>query len=147
MTMTGRRNLAPLGGLLLGIAAVISYFGLVIQQNPGLAFLVDFPFVSLALAAGGIVLSGLGVWRAFRPVERYRGRLLASILAVLNLAVTGFLVGFLFVGSYVLPASEGAPTVGTAAPELQLADDRGQTVRLSDLRGRNVVLVFYRGFW
>ncbi len=35
--------------------------------------------------------------------------------------------------------------VGTEAPDFELADERGQLVKLSDLRGRNVVLVFYPG--
>jgi len=34
---------------------------------------------------------------------------------------------------------------GTLAPEFALADDAGNQVRLSALRGRNVVLVFYPG--
>jgi mycoredoxin-dependent peroxiredoxin len=37
--------------------------------------------------------------------------------------------------------------LNAAAPDFELADFRGQTVRLSDFRGRkNVVLVFNRGF-
>jgi thioredoxin-dependent peroxiredoxin len=35
--------------------------------------------------------------------------------------------------------------VGAEAPEFALPDERGKTVRLSSLRGRNVVLVFYPG--
>jgi peroxiredoxin Q/BCP len=34
-------------------------------------------------------------------------------------------------------------TVGEPAPDFTLADDTGATVRLSDLRGRRVVLYFY----
>lgn len=34
---------------------------------------------------------------------------------------------------------------GTPAPDFALADQEGRTVRLSELRGRNVVLVFYPG--
>ncbi len=34
---------------------------------------------------------------------------------------------------------------GTPAPDFTLADQEGRTVRLSELRGRNVVLVFYPG--
>ncbi len=35
--------------------------------------------------------------------------------------------------------------VGTQAPEFSVADDSGSTVKLSALRGQNVVLVFYPG--
>ena len=36
---------------------------------------------------------------------------------------------------------------GRAAPDFDLKDQNGQPVRLSALRGKNVVLVFYRGHW
>src|SRR5579883_1380761 len=35
--------------------------------------------------------------------------------------------------------------VGTTAPEFNLPDDQGHSVSLSQLRGKNVVLVFYPG--
>ncbi len=35
------------------------------------------------------------------------------------------------------------PEIGTAAPDFALRDQHGATVRLSELRGRKVVLVFY----
>jgi thioredoxin-dependent peroxiredoxin len=35
--------------------------------------------------------------------------------------------------------------VGSAAPDFTLSDDTGHSVTLSELRGRNVVLVFYPG--
>ena len=38
----------------------------------------------------------------------------------------------------------GAPTVGADAPEFEAVDGRGEAVRLADLRGRSVVLVFLR---
>jgi peroxiredoxin Q/BCP len=34
---------------------------------------------------------------------------------------------------------------GTPAPDFELCDDSGNTVRLSSLRGRHIVLVFYPG--
>mgnify|MGYP000246036386 CR=1 FL=1 len=36
--------------------------------------------------------------------------------------------------------------IQTPAPEFALADFQGRQVRLSDYRGRHVVLVFNRGF-
>jgi peroxiredoxin len=37
-------------------------------------------------------------------------------------------------------------SVNTSAPDFELTGLAGQTVRLSDFRGRNVLLVFNRGF-
>ncbi|MGD0878160.1 MAG: hypothetical protein ABSA01_08455 [Anaerolineales bacterium] len=36
--------------------------------------------------------------------------------------------------------------INSPAPDFELADSTGKTVRLSGLRGRNVLLVFNRGF-
>ena len=37
-------------------------------------------------------------------------------------------------------------TIDLPAPDFELADFNGNSVRLSDFRGRNVLLVFSRGF-
>jgi hypothetical protein len=37
--------------------------------------------------------------------------------------------------------------VGSVAPDFELPSAAGGTLRLSALRGKNVVLVFYRGYW
>jgi peroxiredoxin len=37
-------------------------------------------------------------------------------------------------------------SINTLAPDFELADITGKPVRLSDFRGRNVLLVFNRGF-
>ena len=39
--------------------------------------------------------------------------------------------------------STDAPSVGDVAPDFELPADNGQTVKLSDLRGRRVVVYFY----
>jgi peroxiredoxin len=36
--------------------------------------------------------------------------------------------------------------INSTAPDFELTDLSGKTVRLSDFRGRNVLLVFNRGF-
>lgn len=40
-------------------------------------------------------------------------------------------------------AAGSVPRVGQAAPDFELANQYGEPVRLSELRGRNVVVVFY----
>lgn len=37
--------------------------------------------------------------------------------------------------------------VGDKAPDFALPAAGGKSVRLSDLRGRNVLIDFYRGYW
>jgi cytochrome oxidase Cu insertion factor (SCO1/SenC/PrrC family) len=37
--------------------------------------------------------------------------------------------------------------VGEKAPDFALPSDTGNTVRLSDFGGRNVLIDFYRGYW
>jgi peroxiredoxin len=52
-----------------------------------------------------------------------------------------------------LPPTDLSPTdlsrvvAGTVAPDFQLPSSAGGTLKLSSLRGKNVVLVFYRGYW
>lgn len=36
---------------------------------------------------------------------------------------------------------------GMLAPDFELPSSAGGNLRLSSLRGKNVVLVFYRGYW
>jgi cytochrome oxidase Cu insertion factor (SCO1/SenC/PrrC family) len=46
------------------------------------------------------------------------------------------------------PADPGWVHEGSAAPDFSLVSFKGNSVKLSDYRGRkNVVLVFYRGYW
>jgi len=145
MSARAPRNWPAISGFLLGVGGVIGYFALVIRHDPSLNWLLRFPFVNLAMVAVGVFLSLVGVIGAFQ--HRRGGRVLAPILGVLNVALCGFWVWELFVASYHLPPAAHAPAVGTAAPDFELKNDRGEPLRLSSLRGRNVVLLFYRGFW
>jgi len=45
-----------------------------------------------------------------------------------------------------MPVESDSVPVGSQAPDFQLQAIDGRDVRLSDLRGRPVVLVFLRGF-
>ncbi len=46
-----------------------------------------------------------------------------------------------------LPKPQTASAKGEPAPDFTLPDQDGHDVQLSSLRGRRVVLIFYRGYW
>jgi hypothetical protein len=55
---------------------------------------------------------------AFRRSDLFRGKIYASVLAVLALAFTGIFLYGIFIGArHVLPASHGAPQVGQTVPD------------------------------
>jgi len=99
----------------------------------------------------------VGVSRAFKQPQIYRGKPLGSIL--------GFLALVLFAGSVWLyshardlPKSASAPKVGQKAPDFTLKDTTGQPVTLAQMLSipidsasgkapKAVLLIFYRGYW
>ena len=143
-----RRNYAIVAGFLLGLVAVLSYFLVVTPElGPRLPWLRDLPVLNLGLVALALWLSYVGVRRAFDKRSAYRGKRLSVLFGVLNIALAGLFVFYLFSFSSRLPVSASATPVGAAAPDLSLPDSEGRPVQLSSLRGRNVLLVFYRGHW
>jgi hypothetical protein len=140
-----RRNWSAWGGFLLGLGGVVGYFALILTHNPTLHRWLELPVVNLAVVAAGVGLSLVAVRRAFQGT--HGGRLLAPLLAALNVGLAGLFGWYLFSYSYRMPASARAPAVGAVAPDFALPDEHGNAVRLSAARGHPVVLVFYRGFW
>jgi peroxiredoxin len=47
----------------------------------------------------------------------------------------------------VLPRPQLASAVGKPAPDFTLKDQHDKTFRLASLRGKRVLLIFYRGYW
>jgi hypothetical protein len=126
----------------------------------------DFPWANLPLIAIGLALLAVGLSRAFRQPEQYRGKIFGSVLTVLMLAFSGLFAYGIFIGArHVLPASPGAPKVGQTAPDFTLPDSKNNPVNLITLlhspfapngetklgteadRTAGVVLIFYRGYW
>jgi hypothetical protein len=150
--MHPHRNFLPLTGLIVCVVGFLSYFFL-FSRYPVTR---DLPWTSWLLFALGLGLAAVGVRRPFRQPERYRGRWMSPILALLSLGVVGSFVFATTVASRQLPASAGAPKVGEKAPDFVLPDSAGRPVRLYDLVGGKaggggaaswVVLIFYRGYW
>jgi hypothetical protein len=139
-------------GFLLSLAGFASY--LVLARFPVTR---DFPWVNLLLFAAGLFLLFVGLRRAFRSPEQFRGRIFGAVLAVLSLLVVSFFCFVVFYYTRQLPASAAAPRVGQKAPEFELLDTNNNPVSLSSLLAtplsnssappRGVLLIFYRGYW
>ncbi len=142
-------------GFLLAVAALPSYGGLFAR----------FPvtrngWTSWLMFAAAAWLLWVGVRRAFRSPDVYRGKIIGPILAVVSLAAVSLFGYATMYASRQLPRSMAAPRVGVNAPEFTLADTSGKQVTLSSLlsepfagrqgpeaRPRGVLLIFYRGYW
>ena len=138
-----RRNHLIWIGPLVTFAGLVSYFTFFAR----FAALRDFPWVNLPLTLAGVALSAFGLWRAFARPAVFRGRILGTLGLVLSVFLGGLFSFYVFRLSYSLPEPSATTLSLEAAPDFALAAMNGDTVRLSDLQGSKVVLVFYRGFW
>jgi hypothetical protein len=137
-----RSNLWPLAGASLGLFGLGSYFAL-FARYPALR---DSAALNLLLVLAGLVVAGRGLDLALRRggALRLAGASLAMIVAAGCAALLGL---------YVLGLSKGLPAPSEQtlalerAPDFTLSADDGSPVSLAALRGRRVLLVFYRGAW
>ena len=142
--MTGRRfNLLVWLGPAVVSAGAVSYF-LVFARFPALR---DFPWLNMPIVLAGVLLSVVGVWRAFAQPTLYRGKVLGSIGLLFSTGLGALFCAYIFLISYWLPEPTVASLTLNDIPEITLPDQDGQPVSLADYRGRNVLVVFYRGFW
>ena len=149
-------NSALWTGFALVLLGPLSYF-LVLVRWPSTR---DFPWTAYLLVAIGLRFLIVGLHRAWRQPEQYRGKMTGGILGTLSLALA---VLFAYGTTYFtrqLPASHGAPQVGAPAPDFTLPDKDGRTFTLSEaLKSpfsttagtpaptKALVLIFYRGYW
>jgi hypothetical protein len=140
-----RWNISLWAGFAIVVLSLISYIP-VFALFP---ITRDVPWVNYLLFLAGGVFLALGLKRAYRESDRYRGKISGPILSVLSLLIAGFFVLGVLVLTKQLPASSGAPQVGQSAPQFTLANIDGKQIALADLlKGhRGVILIFYRGYW
>lgn len=142
------RNHAAGIGLLLTFAGIAAYVAVVVPVlSPRWPVLRDRPLLNLGLIAVGLACSAIGMRRAVGSRPTHRGRRLVPLLAGLNVVMAAAFLWLLYVHSAHLPPAANAPAIGTAAPDFALTDQQGKPLQLAALRGKPVVLVFYRGFW
>jgi hypothetical protein len=145
--MPRKRNLAAWLGLALGLLGVVGFFvATVFRVGPTTPALRDTAVLNLVLIGAGLGLSAIGIRRAVGRSATHRGRILAPVLGALNLALALLFIAMLYPFA-ALPEAVTAPAAGAAAPNFRLADHTGAPVELAGLRGKHVVLVFYRGHW
>ncbi len=142
-----RRNWAAGVGLLLGLVGFLSYFIILgMRIGPATSSLRDSALLHLIVIGIGLGVSVVAIRRTLGPRPQHRGRWLAPILAAINVCIATLFILFLFPMA-TMPHLEGVPAVGGAAPDFTLLDETGTGRQLAAMRGRNVVLVFYRGHW
>ena len=108
----------------------------------------DIPWANCLLFIAGASLLAVGLMRAYRSPQLYRGRISGPILSALALLTIGlFCYGVLVLTK--LPSVHGALKPGDSAAPFALSNAEGTPVRLSDLlQGRRAaLLIFYRGHW
>ena len=132
-------------GFLIVVASVASY----IPIFTVFASTRDVPWVNYTLFLMGGALLAVGLQRAFRDPEHYRGKVSGSILIALSVLIAGLFVAFILYGGRQIPASENALHEGRPAPPFTLVDTVGKPVSSSELlkNHRALLLIFYRGYW
>ncbi len=144
-------------GAVVALAGVFSY-PLFFLNVPALR---DRPWLALPLIVFGLTLIGVGLARAFRQPQLYRGKISGSVLGILTLAIAALFCFGVFVGARKLPVSAGAPQVGQLAPDFTLPDSKNAPFNLTQALNSpfapngasasgataGVLLIFYRGYW
>jgi hypothetical protein len=138
-------NFAIWIGFLIVVASFVSYIPIFTVY----ASTRDVPWVNYILFLAGGALLAVGLQRAFRDPEHYRGKVSGSILGALSLLIIGVFLAFILYGGRQIPASEHALRLGQTAPAFTLADTAGKPVSSSELlkNHRALLLIFYRGYW
>ena len=131
------RGLALLG-LLLVLGGIVGYFVVVFRFAAWLPSVRNNAAPNWMLVAAGVGLAIIAIRRA--PTAR-----LAKVLLGVDLVLAVLFAAMLYVLP-VVPSASG-PAIGAPAPDFALRDQSGGLVRLAELRGAPVLLVFYRGHW
>jgi len=138
-------------GFVLSVIAFLSYFALFVEFSSTR----NFPWANFLLFAIAGGLLAVGIRRAFRRPQLYRGKIFGPILAGMSALVFGFFVFAIFVAGRDMPSAATAPRTGARAPDFTLTDSDNKPVSLANLLSepiggaapKGVMLVFYRGYW
>jgi hypothetical protein len=143
--MKPRWNVFVWAGFAITVLAILSYF-FVFLRFPVTR---DVPWATYVLFIPAVALLVIGVKRAFKEPQRYRGKISGPILGTLSIFLMGLFCYFAVALTKDLPPAGAALRIGQRAPDFSLADAGGKPVALSEIlkTNRAVVLIFYRGYW
>lgn len=138
-------NLSIWIGFLIIIGSIASYIPVFTLY----ASTRDVPWVNYILLVAGGALLAIGLRRAFRDPEHYRGKVSGSVLGTVSVLLAGLFLAFILYGGKQIPAAGNALREGQPAPPFTLADTGGKPVSTSSLleNRRGLLLIFYRGYW
>lgn len=125
----------------------LAWIGLAMSAVGGISYflMLEVPWIRSA-AIPNTVLTVAGLILTVVALVKRRSR----VTVIAGLASIFFSVGFLssFYVLMKLPAGQATIAVGKDAPDFDLPNQDGETVRLSSFEGTGpVLLVFYRGHW
>jgi hypothetical protein len=143
--MSRSRNALIWTGFAIVIVALVSYIPFFVL----FPLTRDVPWANYLLFLLGGCLIAVGLRRAIRTPERYRGKIAGSILAGLSVLLFALFASTILYLSKQIPSPEAALRTGRPAPPFSLIDTGGKQVASSDLlkQHRALLLVFYRGYW
>jgi hypothetical protein len=127
-------------GFLIAFLALVTYFTLV----PRWPDLRDSGLINVLAGGVGFLLS---VWGVVRSVRSRRWRATSILIAALSAFLAASLPVYNYYLSYQLPDAERAIAINVSAPDFRLKDQEGRERSLSELVGKKIVLVFFRGHW
>src|SRR5260370_21912361 len=116
--MKRRRNIMIWAGFAIALVALLSYVPLFVQ----FAVTRDVPWANFLLFFVAICFLAVGLKRAFREPEVYRGKVSGSILGVLTLLMLGFFCFVIFYIAKLVPLSSDALRPGQPAASFTLAN-------------------------
>jgi hypothetical protein len=148
-------------GFAVALASLPLYFIFLVRYQS----LRESPWVNAVLCVIAAAMLGVGLVRAYKRPQQFRGKIFGPILALLSVASFGLLFTGIYYAARNLPASINAPQLGQMIPDFTLPDSEGQLVTFSTLQGQpfvsndwppsaasgkkpsGTVLIFYRGYW
>ncbi len=125
-------TLLAVAGLSIVLVAITWYFAIIHTERVPVSVL---PFA-------GVILTGMGLSATAAALDP---GLLTVTLGVLSVFMGGFILYLLSLRR--MPDGALIAAVGQPMPALAATDDTGQPFDLAALRGRRVMVKFFRGSW